>query len=90
VDYRYIVSCWEEAAAGGYAVAQYDLGMLYYRGTNVHPMDLPRALALFQLADDQVWTRWGLAQAVEVFLNHPHDYPPMVMALEGVPIVKDA
>lgn len=54
VDYRYIVSCFEDAAAGGYAVAQYELGMLYYKGTNVHPRDLPRALALFHLANDQV------------------------------------
>jgi hypothetical protein len=64
-------------------LANYELGRLSLLARG-------RALALFQLADDQVWTRWGSAQAVEVFLNHPHDYPPMVMALEGVPIVKDA
>jgi TPR repeat protein len=54
VDFRSTVKHWEDAAAGGYAEAQYHLGMLYLEGTPVHPQDLPRALALFHLADDQV------------------------------------
>ena len=54
VDWRQCVRCFELSAAGGYAVAQCDLGTLYLAGTPVHAQDLPRALALYTLADDQV------------------------------------
>ena len=56
IDWRESVRCLELAAAGGYAVAQFDLATHYLSGTPVHPQDLPRALALYHLANDQVRT----------------------------------
>ncbi len=74
-DYDTALKEWRPLAEQGYAVAQYNLGIMYHKGHGV-PQDYTEAVKWFRLAADQglVNAQYSLGQMYRKGLGVPQDY----------------
>lgn len=53
LDWNFIFTNVEASAKKGYAIALYELGVFYFKGTPVLPYDHERSLAVLRMASEQ-------------------------------------